>query len=209
MSSAIANHGVTSVGAGQMNYWRNLLARTGWSAGSRAVQSIAFTSFGAGHGVTTVAANVAHCAAESGSHVVAIDGNLRNPKLHEIFGVSKTPGLLELLSCGESQTRCLRTLDLYNLQVMPVGGLPVSDVDGIDDIGELFKSLFADFDLVVLDLPAVSIQPETANWLAWMDRVVMVVDDRQANSNEAARAAADLRRAGILLTGVIVNKRNA
>ena len=63
---------------------------------------IVITSANPGEGKTTVASNLALALAEIGQSVLMqpvllIDGDLRRPRLHEIFGVPNRWGLADLL----------------------------------------------------------------------------------------------------------------
>jgi receptor protein-tyrosine kinase len=55
------------------------------------------TSPGPAEGKTTVASNLSIAVAEMGRRVLLIDGDLRQPKLHKIFGVANNRGVNDLL----------------------------------------------------------------------------------------------------------------
>ena len=56
-------------------------------------QLIALTSCKPGEGVSTVATQLAICAAQQGTQVLLIDCNENNPCLHRTFGVKSAKGL--------------------------------------------------------------------------------------------------------------------
>ena len=73
---------------------------------------IVITSANPGDGKTTVACNLALALAEIGpsvlmQSVLLIDGDLRRPRLHEIFGVPNRWGLADILN-GKDATQWLR-----------------------------------------------------------------------------------------------------
>src|ERR1700756_3292136 len=64
---------------------------------SEGPQVIVVTSPGPAEGKTTVASNLSIAIAEMGRRVLLIDGDLRQPKLHKIFGVANNRGVNDLL----------------------------------------------------------------------------------------------------------------
>ena len=58
----------------------------------RAIRVVQLTSSLAGEGKTTTSSNLAVVFAQAGHRVALVDGDLRRPRLHEVFGISE-PGL--------------------------------------------------------------------------------------------------------------------
>jgi len=58
---------------------------------------VMITSTGPAEGKSTIASNLALTAARHGKKTILIDGDLRQPVLHEIFGMSCSPGLRNLV----------------------------------------------------------------------------------------------------------------
>ena len=67
----------------------------------RTIRTILITSAMAGEGKSVTVRNLALAYAEAGRSVAVVDGDLRNPRLAKLFGVDRSPGLLEVL-IGES-----------------------------------------------------------------------------------------------------------
>lgn len=54
-----------------------------------------------GQGNTRVITNLAITLAQAGYRIILVDGNLRNPMIHAVFGIKNDTGLAELLQAGE------------------------------------------------------------------------------------------------------------
>ena len=74
-------------------------------------QIIGITSAQPSEGKSTVSVNLAYSLAELGKTVLLIDCDMRRPAIHDIVGVSLTPGLSEVL---EGRTALNDTVVRYN-----------------------------------------------------------------------------------------------
>ena len=63
--------------------------------GNAGIHLVVITSPEAGEGKTTVASNLGAAFAATGRRVLMVDADLRRPRLHKVFDVPNTPGLLE------------------------------------------------------------------------------------------------------------------
>ncbi|WP_263784423.1 GumC family protein [Salinibacter grassmerensis] len=96
--------------------WTNLqLGRPDGESGT-----VLVTSPGSGDGKSLTAANLAAIVAQAGHATLLVDGDLRRPRLHEIFDVSRAPGLTETLQNDLEEHAMKRPL-ADNLCVLPAG----------------------------------------------------------------------------------------
>jgi Mrp family chromosome partitioning ATPase len=65
---------------------------------SRGARIIMVTSARAAEGKSTVAANLCFIAAQQGKKTILIDGDIRRPTIHKIFGLSASPGLTNVVA---------------------------------------------------------------------------------------------------------------
>ena len=61
------------------------------------VHTVLVTSSEPGEGKTVTAANVAVSLARLNQRVLLVDGDLRKPRMHELFGETQQPGLADIL----------------------------------------------------------------------------------------------------------------
>lgn len=139
--------------------------------------TVGVTSPKTGEGKTMVASNLAvSLAMGSQKNTVLVDLNIKNPRLHEIFGTAFSPGLAEAFYNGTihvSQTaiKNLSVLSLGDLMgkipganqgagnVLPPlsnDGKPTLGLDRLTAFRDILYSLEQEFDFVIVDMPAIA-----------------------------------------------------
>lgn len=124
----------------------------------QARQALAIVSSDEGDGKSFVAANLAVAFSQLPGRTLLIDANLREPRLHEVFGVDQDMGLTGVLS-GRAEPNVIKPVEhLPNLYLMPAGVLAPNPSELLQ--GAAFslclKELLARFDYVLVDTPAAS-----------------------------------------------------
>jgi polysaccharide biosynthesis transport protein len=114
-----------------------------------------FTSASAGEGKTTTAVNTAITLAQTGSKVLLIDGDLRNPSLHKVFARPNDNGLTNYLTGDAEPSRVTQQTGVENLFVMASGPIPPNPAELLHGARMLDLTTLAAkrFDYVVLDGP--------------------------------------------------------
>ena len=127
-------------------------------------RSFVITSSGPSEGKTTTAANLAIALAESGSTVCIVDGDLRKPRIAEIFGIEGAVGVTDILIGRAELADALQRWGNPNLFVLPAGHRPPnpSELLGSQEMSELLGRLKADFDYVIVDAPPVLVVTDAA-----------------------------------------------
>ena len=175
-------------------------------------RTVLVTSCNPEEGKTTVATQLALEAAEAGRRVLLIDGDLRKPRLHQIFQLSNDDWIQRLAS------KPLRAGD----------GSPRSDPytrilgSSCDDVGKKYRahlpsSLFSvaasllrrlrsEFDLILVDSPPM-LQLADARVLGRaVDAVVLVLRAGKTARETAHAARQSLIEDGTLLLGTVLNR---
>src|SRR6185436_15027095 len=78
---------------------------------------------------TTVACSIAIALAQSGQRVCIIDGDLRRPRLHRIFGRSGEAGLTNVLVGESTVDDVAKPTSIENLWCIPTGPMPPNPAD--------------------------------------------------------------------------------
>lgn len=178
------------------------------------------TSPESGSGKSHVVTNLSRAFAFDGRLVVAMDGDLRRPTLHERLGVALEPGLRDLLS-SNTPTRADVAMLLTKrvplaeaalrrggeLKVL-TAGQPLEDSAetlSTNRMGEAVDALAEQHDLVVLDSPPVLAIVDAVVLTRYSDGVVLVIDGRKTRRRDARRAVQTLRAMQAPILGFVFN----
>jgi polysaccharide biosynthesis transport protein len=167
---------------------------------------IAFTSCEPKEGKSTVASRTAWVLATPGRFVVAVDADLRQPRLQDLFGVSLSPGVSDIPTANGPSELLASTENRY-LEVIPAGVATRHPVDvAAADMPRLLRALRESDRTVVLDCPPVAGMAETTILVAKADAVVLVVDARKLNFDVIDQGLAQLHASGANVVGIVLNR---
>jgi capsular exopolysaccharide synthesis family protein len=171
---------------------------------------IVLTSPGVREDTGTVCANLGVVLAQAGRSTLVVDCDLRNPVLHEIFGLREpqSRGIVDVVT-GERSLEDAWQEPLPDLKV--ITGIP-SPLDPMEILGsERFTRFLGqmrrDFDLVLIDAPPTGLVSDAAILAAQSDGVLIVSDYENTRKRDVRQAMRSLEavRANVLgtvLTGV-------
>ena len=185
---------------------------------------ILITSADQKEGKTTIAMNLAFSFAQLGRKTVLIDGNLRRPTIHKVFGLERGPGLADvllgkltwqevvktstdILMGGMDIDYLLRISGLDNLRII-TSGQPVNHVSEIlnsQRTDKLFTQLRDECDVVLVDCsPALSVS-DAITLSNKVDGVVLVYKVGATNKEMLKRVCVHLTNVQANILGLILN----
>jgi polysaccharide biosynthesis transport protein len=111
------------------------------------------TSAGPGEGKTSLAGQLAASLSRAWRRTLLIDGNLRRPAAHALFGLPLEPGLSEVLRGEVDPHDAIQPTKLSRLWMMPAGHWDNHAFQALAQNGEqsVFESLKEQYDFVVID----------------------------------------------------------
>lgn len=162
-----------------------------------------------GEGKTSVTANLGVAFAQAGRQVLLVDGNLRQPGLHELFGVANDHGLNDVLSStDESLIERAQQTEVPGLRLLPSGPPPANPAEliGSARMRDLLAERHESVDLVVVDGSTVLGAPETPSLAAMVDGTLVVVAEGRTSAEAVGEAHDTLRRARATILGTALNR---
>lgn len=209
---ALANHGPV------LEQFRGLRSRIYQASKDKALKTILVSSGMPSEGKSFVAANLALSLARNKEHrVLLIDGDLRRPALHFLFGAPNERGLSDFLSGTATAhavlQRCSGTIavdgageiDLENFALVSTGTPQENSSELVANqrIKELVAETSAAFDWILIDSPPVLVFADAVDLARAVDGVLLVVRGAQTTYDVARRAQGSFSDSRIL--GVVLN----
>ena len=114
---------------------------------------VTVTSPGPGDGKSIVCANLAMSFASGGYRTLLIDGDIRRGALHTTLGVTRTPGLTDVLLGAASIGHAIRPTETPRLWLLPSGTRRIGDPELLTShrLLKLMEELRTGFDVVIVD----------------------------------------------------------
>ena len=163
-------------------------------------------------GKTTVVSNLGIALAEIGSKVLLIDGDLRRPRLHSVFGQTNSWGLSDLLreknAIEELPLEALvKKTAIPRLYLLP-SGTCTDNIFGLLCSGRMARLLprfRQEFDYVLVDVPPCLEFADARIMGRYAEKLLLVVRADYTDRNTAQAAVQRLLLDGIPVMGVIFN----
>ncbi|WP_309717867.1 CpsD/CapB family tyrosine-protein kinase [Armatimonas sp.] len=117
------------------------------------LRSLAITSAVPAEGKSTLVANLAMALALDGKRVLVVDTDLRRPRQHTLFGLTATPGLVDLLTGTHEISEVVQPSGIDNISVICVGVAPPNPTEllGSEKMASSLADLEKRYDTVLLD----------------------------------------------------------
>jgi len=178
-----------------------------FSSAEGAPQAILVTSPGPREGKTLTTTNLAVAMAQSGSKVVLVDCDLRRPKIHSLFGVSRERGFTNLLVGNADIDTTVVSSQVPNLDLIVSGPLPPnpSEMLGSTRMADLLAELRKRYDRILIDSPPITAVTDSVILSKYVDGVVLVIRAGDTVREVAKNALNQLQAVGAHILGGVLN----
>ncbi|MGH7273429.1 MAG: GumC family protein [Nitrospiria bacterium] len=196
--------------------------------GRRDFKTLLFCSASLSEGKTTSAINIAITMAQIGKRVLLIDADLRQPTIHEVFGLQKDPGLTEILMGSRSWQEAIRTVSdllvgplgvdeiigspgIDKISIITSGSIPLHPAECIDSpkMEGFLKEVREHFDLVVVDTPPILPVADAVILGSKVDGVVLIYQAGRVPRIVLKRAKQLMDKGQANVLGVVLNNVSA
>jgi len=167
--------------------------------------TLGITSSRRSEGKTLVASNLAvSLAMGSQKNTVLVDLHISNPRLHDVFGVAESPGLMEALNNGEIHVS--RTL-VDHLSILSAGRSPARQLSfsrprpadsvparfadgyslGLDQLSsfrDVIYSLEQEFEFIIVDMPSMETEEVPVLYANQLNGLVVVIESGRTKQED-------------------------
>ena len=182
--------------------------------------TILITSAGSDTGQSSVTAAIGTALALGGKHVICIDADMREPRLHRSLGLDNdSPGLAGVLGEGLEVERLLLSVEVVEpamngagpteaagrLEVLTAGAQPSARVGMLtpEVLGGLIERLNSRADYVVFDSPPL-LAADALPLAIRSDNVLVVARSGRTTRDEAESVVSTLQELGVERIGVVL-----
>ena len=178
---------------------------------SKVQLTVGITSPNRGEGKTLTASNLSMSLTLGyRKKTVLVDLNFQSPRVHEIFGTTPGPGLIEAL---EGEPLRVSSTRVQNLHVLTAGNVdrrrtgsrrhPVG-IERTAEFSEIIAALRREFSFVIVDMPSINNRDFPILFVDPLDGVLVVTEPGKTRRRDIARMFRHLHRNQVL--GFIFNR---
>jgi capsular exopolysaccharide synthesis family protein len=178
------------------------------SAAGRPPRSLTFVSAEPGEGKTTIASNLAISLAQLGKRVLLIDGDMRRPCVHKLFGIENhSDGLVTYLTGEQEWRQLVRPTGMAGLDCLVCGPVPPnpSELLSSDRMQMLIQEAMAEYQFVLVDAPPLLNVADGRILATMVEGAILVVKGGFTPRELAQQAQLHIRDVGAHLIGVVLN----
>jgi protein-tyrosine kinase len=167
---------------------------------------IAIVSPDRGDGRSWTAANLAVAFSQLGERTLLIDGDLRQPRQHRLFGISNKIGLTTLLAGRSAEGSIQNIAELRELSVLPAGTEAPNPQELLTRSAlELFLAdIRSKFDVILIDTPAASDYADAQMLAVRAGAALVIAYDRRSRIAQLERMVDDIRESGAQIVGSLI-----
>ena len=164
------------------------------------LRTLAVATPDAGPAASSLVWSLAESVASLDAVVVAVDANLRSPRLHSLADRERSPGLTDVLTGQDSLEEVVQD----GRPGFVGAGSAVDDPMSLLTTGDLRPMIETiDAELVIVDLPAALRYGDAMAVAPAVDATVVVIDPRRTRRRDLADLVRQLRLVGAQVVGVV------
>ncbi|MBV8811430.1 MAG: polysaccharide biosynthesis tyrosine autokinase [Acidobacteriaceae bacterium] len=178
-----------------MDSFRSVLASILFAGAKQRQRVLVITSANPAEGKTSTAVNLAMTLANMNRKVLLMDGDIRSPRLHSIFGLDNSDGLTNVLEqisihATAKVDATIRETSIPNLHVLTSGPALQSGADLLfsTSMPTMIARYREQYDMILIDTPPMLVMPDARVLARVADGVILIARSRKTG-REAIQAA--------------------
>jgi tyrosine-protein kinase Etk/Wzc len=158
-------------------------------------------------GKSFVSANLSSVLASIRKRVLVVDADLRNGRLHQVFGTSRGPGLSELMAGEASLGDVIISLPEIGVDFIPRGSNITNPADQLvlGNLDRYLEEMKDFYNHIVIDSPPILGATDAAIIGKYADATFLVVKESRYAAQELEVSYRRFAQAGIKPHGFIIN----
>ena len=193
---------------------RNIRVMLNFTLANFKDKAFLITSSVQSEGKTNLSTNLSVAMAQTGSKVLIVDGDLRRARLHKAFDLPLRNGMSDILSFNEKdgdlkefiESKFVKKTEIENLSVITAGINPPnpSELLSREILGKFIDWATSNFDIVLIDTPAILPVNDTLLWGKYIDRTIFTIRHGKTSTKMAKIAIEKIIKANIKILGGII-----
>lgn len=186
--------------------FRTLRTNLMFSSVEKPIQTLLVTSAVAGEGKSVALANLAVTFAQSGNKTILVDGDLRQPSQHDIWGVPNRGLTAMMLDDGALSNPPLVETGVDKLQLLPAGEQAPNPADLLSSkrMNEIIGLLKARAAYILFDSPPVLAATDAMLLGIKLDGVLLVVRSGKTRRDNVLQAREALEQVKARVVGAVL-----
>ena len=192
--------------------YRTLRTNVEFASIDRPLGTLLVTSALPSEGKTVTAANLALAFAQHERRVLLVDADLRRPGIHEIFEVSNSQGLTNLLRSDAAKLAdVVKHTENENLDILTTGPVPPNPAELLASqrMRKVVLDLEGAYELIIFDSAPLQVVADAAVLASFLDGMLLVVDASRSRRGSLKEARDTAARADATVLGAVINGSKA
>ncbi|MDZ4130436.1 MAG: CpsD/CapB family tyrosine-protein kinase, partial [Hydrogenophaga sp.] len=158
-------------------------------------------------GKSFVSSNFAAVLGAGGKRVLLMDADLRKGYINQYFGLSRGPGLSELVTGSKTFDEVVQRNVAPGVDLIPTGALPPNPGELLLSPAtvHLIQTLSTQYDLVIIDTPPVLAVSDTQVLAPVAGTVFLIAKANVTAIGEIHESVKRLQQSGVAVKGVVFN----
>ena len=170
-------------------------------------QSILVTSSRPGEGKTFIASNLAVTLSQLNKKIVLVDADLRNPRIHKVWGLQNSNGLTNFLTTQVTHDNVVQPSTDPKISVITSGSKSPRPAELLasNRFDELIQELSKEYDHVIIDSPPLLPVTDSVLLAAKTNTVLLVIRGGETPRDLVLQAKKKLMKCNPVIAGAVLN----